>query len=265
MDRAQALFAALPADLPGRAVHEIRHRVRRGELERATALADAARAHRPWDVGAWAMTGMLWRMAGDDRAAWLHEQSGLIGTHALELSADETEAIAAHLRGLHKTRAHPIGQSLRGGTQTRGRLFERAEPEIARLRDVIFAAVRAHWAKLPPVDPTHPLLRHRERDVRFDGSWSVRLTDGGFHVAHVHPNGLLSSACYLAVPPEDAPKAGWLEIGRPPAELGTGLAPLAEVEPAPGRLALFPSTLFHGTRPFAAGERLTAAFDIVAV
>jgi hypothetical protein len=34
------------------------------------------------------------------------------------------------------------------------------------------------------------------------------------------------------------------------------------IQPRPGLLALFPSTLFHGTRPFRAGERLTAAFDV---
>ncbi|HEV2043240.1 MAG TPA: putative 2OG-Fe(II) oxygenase [Sphingomicrobium sp.] len=35
------------------------------------------------------------------------------------------------------------------------------------------------------------------------------------------------------------------------------------VEPRPGRLVLFPSYLWHGTIPFAAGagDRLTAAFD----
>ncbi|WP_373475225.1 putative 2OG-Fe(II) oxygenase [Sphingorhabdus sp.] len=30
----------------------------------------------------------------------------------------------------------------------------------------------------------------------------------------------------------------------------------------PGRLVLFPSTMWHSTIPFAAGERLTIAFEI---
>ena len=34
------------------------------------------------------------------------------------------------------------------------------------------------------------------------------------------------------------------------------------IEPKPGRLVLFPSTMWHGTEPFAAGERLTVAFDV---
>jgi outer membrane receptor protein involved in Fe transport len=43
------------------------------------------------------------------------------------------------------------------------------------------------------------------------------------------------------------------------------LPPLATFEPKPGRLVLFPSFLFHGTRPFKGGERLTVAFDLVPV
>jgi hypothetical protein len=34
------------------------------------------------------------------------------------------------------------------------------------------------------------------------------------------------------------------------------------VEPRPGRLALFPSTMWHATMPFDDGERLVLAFDV---
>jgi hypothetical protein len=175
------------------------------------------------------------------------------------------DSLAQLLRRLHRTRAHPIGQSLRGGTQTRGRLFRRQEPEIAHLRDAIEQAVREHMRGLPAADPAHPLLRHRGRGAALAGSWSVRLQSHGFHVSHIHPEGILSSACYISLPegiggPE---REGWLELGRPPAELGLPLEPLATIAPRPGRLALFPSYLFHGTRPFRDGERLTVAFDVV--
>jgi predicted 2-oxoglutarate/Fe(II)-dependent dioxygenase YbiX len=36
----------------------------------------------------------------------------------------------------------------------------------------------------------------------------------------------------------------------------------AQIEPVPGRLVLFPATLWHGTTPFDRGERLTVAFDV---
>jgi tetratricopeptide (TPR) repeat protein len=262
LDKAEQLFASLPPSFPGRALHEIQHRVRRKQYERALELSQAVFSDNPWDVGAWAMTGLLWRTLADARAEWLHEQPGLVANQDLDLSTDQIQAIAERLRSLHTARAHPIGQSLRGGTQTRGSLFSRSEPEIVMLREAIFDAVQSYWDALPPPDPHHPLLRLRERRPRFHGSWSVRLTGGGFHVAHIHPQGLLSSACYLVVPGADVGKEGWLELGTPPLGLELPLEPLLQIQPTAGRMALFPSTLYHATRPFAAGERLTVAFDV---
>lgn len=264
IDRADRLFDTLPPDLPGRATREIRHRVRNKEYERAVELAEAVLAEDRWNVSMWAMVGLLWRVMDDERAEWLHAQPGLVASMELELTSAEIQPISERLRGLHRTRAHPIGQSLRGGTQTRGQLFDRKEPEILLLRDSIRVAVESYWNSLPPPDPGHPLLRLRDRSPRLEGSWSVRLTGGGFHVAHIHPEGILSSACYVAVPDANSPKEAWLELGRPPHELGLELEPLLQVEPRPGRMALFPSTLYHGTRPFSEGERLTVAFDVTA-
>ncbi len=263
IDRAERLFAQVPADLAGRAILEARHRTRCGDYERAAALLEVARREQPWDIGSWAMTALVWRLAGDPRAEWLVGQPGLVDARALPLDGDEIERLATTLRGLHRTRAHPIGQSLRGGTQTRGRLLEREEPGIRGLRPAIGTAVAAYWDRLPPLDATHPLLRHRELRPRISGAWSVRLTGGGFHISHFHPQGALSSACYFVVPEAKQPMEGWLELGGPPGGLDVPIEPLARIEPVPGRMALFPSYLFHGTRPFAEGERLTVAFDVV--
>ena len=108
------------------------------------------------------------------------------------------------------------------------------------------------------------LGRDRAR-FRFTDSWSVRLVDGGFHVSHFHPQGTLSSAFYVTVPqdPRQSKHSGWLTIGEPPESLRTGLAPLQMIEPKPGRLALFPSFMWHGTRAFPKGERMSMAFDTV--
>jgi hypothetical protein len=142
-------------------------------------------------------------------------------------------------------------------------LFDRQDPELVPLRLALEEAVRAHVGQMPPRDAAHPLLRHRDATLAFAGSWSVRLTASGHHVSHVHPGGLISSACYIAVPSfDDEQGEGWLDLGAPPLDLGLKLEPLALVRPAPGRLVLFPSYLFHGTRPFRSGERLTVAFDI---
>lgn len=263
VDRARAALARV-GEVPAAALPRARLALRTGAPDVAAALLEPLARADLDAVSLWAHLDIAWRMMGDDRHAWLSGQPGLVATQDIDYE-DDWQALAAVLRGLHHARAHPIGQSLRGGTQTRGRLFGRPEPEIARLAEAIMAAVRRHLAALPPADPSHPLLRDRGRSPRFSGSWSVRLTDGGFHVAHVHPQGRLSSACYIALPGGiDGPdRPGWLEVGGPPTELGLDLKPLHLIRPQPGRLALFPSTLFHGTRPFGAGERLTVAFDVM--
>ncbi len=159
----------------------------------------------------------------------------------------------------------PAGQSVRGGTQTDGPLFARIEPEIRRAREAIRGAVERHLAALPAADPAHPLLGAKLEPVCFAGSWSVRLTSGGRHANHIHPQGMLSSALYVVVPsPEEAgaAPAGYLALGQPPTELCIDLPPVRVIAPRPGRLVLFPSTMWHGTIPFAAGERISIAFDV---
>jgi tetratricopeptide (TPR) repeat protein len=244
-----------------------RARIRTGDLAGAIEALEQAVALDPRSPGAWSQLELAWRAADHNRSHWLSGQEGLYSTQDIGLSPDELRETAEVLRGLHRTRAHPIGQSLRGGTQTRGRLFLRGEPVVRRLHRALVEAVGRYVAQLPPLDPSHPLLRHRDQELRIAGSWSVRLVAQGFHVQHIHPAGLISSACYLALPEtlgDDAGRDGWLELGRPPADLGLALEPLASLCPRPGRLALFPSYLYHGTRPFSCGERLTVAFDVVA-
>ncbi|MBY0306536.1 MAG: tetratricopeptide repeat protein [Sphingomonas sp.] len=263
LDRADAAFARAGA---GQDVDFARgrHALRRRDPGLAARLIEPLVRADIGMVSAWAHLSLAWRLADDPRHRWLCDQPGLYGTSDIGFSHTELDMLAATLRDLHRTRAHPIGQSLRGGTQTRGRLLTRPDPILVQLRERLAAAVGAHLDALPPADPTHPLLRFRGQPFGFAGSWSVRLSGGGFHVHHVHPEGVLSSACYVALPKLDkGDRPGWLEIGAPPAELGLDLAPLATIEPMLGRLALFPSYMFHGTRPFDEGERLTVAFDVV--
>ncbi len=261
------LLEGLDSDDPGVRFARGRMALRRGDGELASDMFGRLVEADPDSIRSWAHLSIAWRLTGDDRHSWLCEQPGLYAPLELGLSAGELERLADCLRSLHRTRAHPIGQSLRGGTQTRGRLFGRSEPEIIQVREAIMTRVHEHFALLPPRDDTHPLLRHRDSQVTTTGSWSVRLTSQGFHVNHIHPEGVLSSACYISLPASLGSvetKDGWLELGRPPVELGLALEPIASIEPAPGRLALFPSYLFHGTRPFSDGERLTIAFDVAA-
>ncbi len=265
-DRADRIFTALEYDIPTRNLHEARHLLRSGDAGGAERLLSKVLAQEPWSIPAWALIGIAWRMTGDDRAYWLHEQDGLVQRCDLHGAEGLVDRSAAFLRSLHAGSAFPLGQSLRGGTQTRGMLFDRTEPVLAELREAILATLEDYRAALPPQDASHPLLRHRDRPLRLEGSWSVRLTAGGdYHAAHIHPQGIISSALYLVVPPDTQQPGGhgWLEVGRPARDLGLDLGPIRTIEPKPGTLALFPSTLYHGTRPFGEAERMTVAFDIV--
>lgn len=264
-DRSGALLDRLD-DRPDSQLARGQHRLQTGRAGEASRLIEAAVRADPGNLTAWALLDVAWRLVGDSRHEWLCGQPGLCSTLDLGLGAAELAGLAEVLRALHGARAQPVGQSLRGGTQTRGNLLGRPEPEIAVLAKRLGEAVRGHVANLPPADPNHPLLRHRNSALAFGGSWSVRLADGGFHVAHLHAGGVISSACYISLPErlgEEDPHEGWLEIGRPPPELDADLPPLETVEPRVGKLVLFPSYVFHGTRPFRAGERLSVAFDVV--
>jgi hypothetical protein len=244
------------------------HRLQTNRPEEASVLLEEIVKAEPDNLSAWALLEVAWRLSNDSRHEWLACQPGIVGSVDLDLEAAQLGAIADILRRIHRARAQPIGQSVRGGTQTPGQLFVRSEPEIGLLTNALAEGIRQFHSKLPPADPHHPLLKHRNEGLAFGPSWSVRLIDDGFHAAHFHPGGVLSSACYISLPEGIAGSSeqkGWLEIGRPPAEMRIELPPLVTFEPKPGRLVLFPSYLFHGTRPFSSGERLTVAFDLVPV
>ena len=249
-------------DDPGTHVAHIRHCLRTGRLDRAEAIATRIK-DMPAASAVWPYLSLIWRLRGDPRAAWLDGEPPFVRIFDLPFPPGSLETLAARLRALHNTRHHPAEQSLRGGTQTEGDLLLRVEPELVAVKASILAAVRSYVDALPPHDAGHPLLGTPRSQLLFAGSWSVRLQSQGFHVVHTHPFGWISSALYVALPEAmgTAP-AGWLQLGAPPPDLRLAMPPYTEIEPKPGRLVLFPSTMWHGTVPFDDGERLTIAFDI---
>ena len=264
-DAAEAIFATLPLVTPERFVHEARHRLRRGDAAGAEAYCAQVIATNGDHVTAWALRAIAWRLLDDARSDWLHGQQGLVAVLPLSLDENDMTRVIDYLDRLHDGSAAPIGQSVRSGTQTRGGLFDRHEPEARRIEQAFRDVVDTYHAGLPPRDDAHPLLRHRDEAWRIAGSWSIRMIDAGHHVQHIHPHGLVSSAAYFALPEsvaDAAGKAGWLELGRPPPDLRIDLPPIATIQPRLGQCVLFPSTLYHGTRAFAAGKRMSVATDI---
>jgi tetratricopeptide (TPR) repeat protein len=263
LDAADALFNELAKlDYANIEMWHVRHLLHAGRPAEASAIMDRWLDTQDQDLF-WHYASSAWRLTDDPRSAWLEGDGRLVGVYDIGDRLPPLDDLAETLRKLHVAKSEFHSQSVRGGTQTDGNLFQRIEPEIVALREAIRQTVAEHAAQLPPIDPTHPLLRSRPEMVQFTGCWSVRLVGGGFHANHVHPMGWLSSALYIALPPDlGKEQAGWLTLGEPQAELNLDLPPHRMVEPKPGRLALFPSWMWHGTRPFGEGERMTVAFDV---
>ena len=244
---------------------------RAGEARKAAAWTERMVEHFPNDQGTWMLASIAWRLVGDPREEWLCNYDRLVMVTDVP-SADGTVGPADFAHGvelaldpLHQTLAAPGDQSLRDGTQTSGDLFERRDPAIRGLRDAVRLAAERVVATLPD-DPTHPFLSRKSAALSIVGSWSVRLRGGGgHHVSHYHQNGWMSSAYYARLPSATsatrAGHEGWIQFGVPPAIYGLDLPPRRLVEPEVGKLVLFPSFMLHGTVPFHAGDRLTAAFD----
>ena len=163
----------------------------------------------------------------------------------------------------HSYVRHPIGQSLRHGTQTPVDLRRVDDPVIQAFFTAIDGPIRQYLSALG--QGADPVRRRNTGDYRLSGCWSVRLGSGGFHEHHIHPKGWLSSACYIDLPEAvDRGHEGWIGFGVPPFHLSRPLEPLKLEKPTPGKLVLFPSCMWHGTMPFEDPRpRLTIAFDVV--
>lgn len=254
--------------------HGIETMLKAGRHDEAMAACERGLASSPFDQGLLAMYTTALRLAGDERQHQLADFHSFARVFALDpppgfaSMKDFNGALAEELRKLHTTRFHPTDQTLRGGTQTFGSLFERREPLVQLLRGQLERAIAAYIGDMRE-DASHPLFARRARSFGFSGSWSVRLSEGGFHTNHFHPMGWISSAYYVTVPSEsrDAEtKPGWFKLGETNFGLGDNERIERYVQCEPGHLVLFPSYFWHGTVPFnARDERITVAFDVVPV
>ena len=172
---------------------------------------------------------------------------------------------------LHEFSQHPLDQSLRQGVQTTLDLRLVDHPVLIAHFKALEKPIREYMRVIGSADPSHPLLRRNTGEYRLTGSWSVRLSKGGFHVNHVHPEGWISSAYYVDVPDEvndEDSKPGWIHFGQPPYPVkdqnGDLLGYEKIVKPSAGTLVLFPSYLWHGTNPLQGDEtRMTLPIDAV--
>lgn len=279
---AKRLFEDLSRQYPDNTQVQINYATQvlaNGEPELAEQLCTAVLDRDPYDQLALAYLGTALQLMNDDREHWLLDYERTVVP--VEVPApdgfDDREqffgALSDALEALHHSNAQPIEQSVRGGTQTNGFLFRLKHPLLLTLEQQIRQAIVSACRQFPD-DLGHPFWGRKPAEIssdalRFAGAWSVRLRDQGYHANHIHPQGWISSALYIALPDEVVrgdDDAGYIQFGSPLEDLGLDVPPRRTVKPAVGTLVLFPSYMWHGTLPFHSQQpRITVAFDLLPI
>ncbi len=243
-----------------------------GDAQSALRNIDALLTRAPDDQYLIALQTTALRLLGEERYARLCDYRNLILPLHIEPPPPWSDLasfladLTASLNRLHDPDGHALlFQSLRHGTETTQDLTRSTDPAVRALFESFAAPIArylGHIGRGPDA-----LRRRNEGRWRFNGSWSVRLRNRGFHTSHVHPRGWISSAFYVELPDVMADAGtdeGVLSFGKPSILTTPPLKPEYSVRPAPGMLVLFPSYFWHGTVPFQSPQpRLTVAFDAV--
>jgi tetratricopeptide (TPR) repeat protein len=270
LEHAERARALIGADDPQAVLFLCEALLAVGRADQAAALAEPLLDRLPDGQQAIACLATAWRILGDPRAAALYDYDAFVRAYTIDTPkgwpslaaylADVAEALNAR----HRLKTHPLDQSLRQGSQISD-VFALDDPALKAFPEALDGPIRAHIAALGEGDD--PLRRRNTGGYRFKGAWSVKLRPGGGrHVDHIHPEGWLSSACYIDLPGAVAGEGrqGWIKFGEPGLTTMPALPPEHFVKPEPGRLVLFPSYMWHGTVPFEGPDsRLTIAFDLL--
>lgn len=237
-----------------------------GQVDKAAVAIEKLRAKQPQDQFAIALQATAWRLLGDERYRALYDYDALVYAQWLDVPAGwaDRDAYLADLRaalvGVHVYKTHPFNQSIRHGGQVPN-VLQHEHLAIQALPQALDGPIQRYIAKLGA--GADPLRARNAGGYAFQGMWSIRMGAGGLHVNHVHPEGWISSACYIDVPRTMNEREGWIKFGEPGIATLPALAPEHFIEPAPGKLVLFPSYMWHGTVPYTdPSPRMTVAFDL---
>ena len=191
-----------------------------GQPERASDIAGNLRRRWSTNQHAIALQATAWRMLGDRRYNLLYDYDAFVWSSLLDTPKGwpSLEAyiadVAAALKTLHAYREHPFNQSLRHGSQAVD-ILQQPHPALRALPQALDGPIKRRLKELGHGDD--PVRSRNNGDYAFQGMWSVKLRPGGYHIDHVHPQGWLSSACYVETV-EPRGKEGWIKFGEPGSE-----------------------------------------------
>jgi tetratricopeptide (TPR) repeat protein len=237
----------------------------------ALQLCERGIAMRPWSYEWIALMAAVKRSMGiEDHQDWFNFEKFVTSTPIdVPPGYDSVEAfnleLATWLKTRHTLKAHPLINSVRGGTQISLPVNQGRDPILDAFHSAISGPINRYIENLKALNH-HPFAARITTGWRLSGLWSVCLRNGGGHVNHIHPNGWISSAYYVQLPSSvscNPQHEGWIGFGAPRFP-----APDSDhevwIEPKAGNLALFPSYMWHGVKPFSdTSERITLAFDVV--
>lgn len=235
------------------------------DAQTAVKIYRSLQSREPSNQGWWTLYSTALKLLGENEAYTRLCDYGLVYSRSVFVDKPQSflSELTKSLEDIHANTRHPIGQSLRNGTQTYEDIFDNQLPIIQELKTWILETAQSRVKSITR-NNKHPFLRHAGADIDFTGSWSVNLHKGGYHISHFHPQGWLSGVFYVDVP-EDVEHGGqgWLQFGVAEIDQLSVQEDYA-IKPSPGTVVLFPSFMWHGTRAFHNGKRrMTVAFDLV--
>lgn len=246
-----------------------------GEYKQALNVLYKLTLLHPHDQNLWSLYSIALKKVNPDEYAHLCDYDKLILTAQLDYPkrygslTTFNEALLEALEQTHCMEVSPLEQSLVGGTQTPGFIFEQANPIFNELKDSLTSTINSLLSKVSPEQQinykSHPTWSRWSTDFEFAAAWSVWLNSCGYHKSHIHSKGWYSSAYYVSVPStvNNNSNDGYLKFGESPSEYNQALSIEQFIKPEAGCLALFPSFFWHGTQAFKSNEpRVSIAFDL---
>jgi len=154
---------------------------------------------------------------------------------------------------------------LTSGIQSSGNLFKRKEPTFKRLHDALVNTINRYFLRHQNED--NEFIRSFPKDVSFSSAWFVKMQSGGHLSSHIHEDGWISGAVYLAIPKDSGPggQEGAIELSSDGDEYPRLHDEFEKkvILPNAGDVIFFPSSVFHRTIPFSSNEeRICIAFDV---
>ena len=179
---------------------------------------------------------------------------------------DFFEAVCAAVYAHPSLMDAPPDHATREGFHTGDLARAPVAPPLADLIRAIKGHVRDYAAR--SASRANPFLGGLDLDAAGFNLWAVVMREGGHQEAHIHPSARISGVVYCKVPPsirDGNSRAGWIEFGRPHADFHQPESlPTKLIQPALGRIVLFPSYMYHATLPLSGTEhRISLAFDII--